>query len=89
MANKKAMLARLVGHTFADGNIHKNKQYFTYVNSNKQMHIEVQDMITKIFGSVALNIGTSISGTPKYQYSNKVGKYLVEFGAPVGSKVLQ
>lgn len=89
MANKKILLARLIGHTFADGNIHKNKKYFIYVNSNKQMQIEVQKIIKEIFGEVSLNIGTSISGTPRYQYSNKVGKYLVNSGAPVGSKVLQ
>lgn len=35
MANKNALLARLVGHAFADGHIHKTKNYFIYVNSNK------------------------------------------------------
>jgi hypothetical protein len=89
MANKEVLLARLIGHTFADGNIHKNKKYFIYVNSNKQMHIEVQKIVKEIFGNVPLNIGTSISGTPRYQYSNIVGKYLADNGAPVGSKVLQ
>ena len=89
MANKTASLARLIGHTFADGHIHKNKQYFIYVNSNLQMHKEVQRVVKELFGDVSLNKGTSISGTPRYQYSNRVGRYLASKGAPIGSKVLQ
>lgn len=88
MANK-VLLARLIGHSFADGNIHKNKQYFIYVNSNNDLQNEVKSIVNSLFGNVAMNIGTSISGTPRYQYSNKVGKYLVSKGAPKGSKVLQ
>lgn len=88
MANK-TVIARLIGHAFADGNIHKNKRYFIYVNSCEKLHEEVHKMVKETFGNVTLNIGTSISGTPRYQYSNIVGKYLANKGAPVGSKVLQ
>lgn len=89
MANRQTLLARLIGHAFGDGNIHKNKRYFSYINSNKQMQREVENIVRNIFGKVSLCKVTSISGTPIYQYSNKVGKYLADKGAPVGSKVLQ
>ena len=88
MANK-ITVARLVGHTFGDASIHKNKKYFIYTNSNEELQRIVFKKVNELFGNITFNIGTSISKTPRYQYSNKVGKFLVENGAPVGSKVLQ
>ena len=89
MANNLELTSRLLGHAFGDGSIHKKKRYFIYTNSTPELQTEVNDIVTKIFGKVALNIGTSIAGTPRYQYSNKVGKTLCKRGAPVGSKMLQ
>ncbi|MBI2075827.1 MAG: LAGLIDADG family homing endonuclease [Candidatus Aenigmarchaeota archaeon] len=37
---------------------------------------------------MSVSKGTSISGTPRYQYSNIVGIGLSKHGAPIGSKVL-
>lgn len=88
MANE-IMLARLMGHVFGDGSINKRKLYFIYTNSNEKLQQIVQQIIEQQFGKIKFNIGTSIGGTPRYQYSNVVGKYLAKRGAPVGSKVLQ
>ena len=82
-------MARLVGHVFGDGHIHKRKQYFIYTNSNEKLQKIVCQAIQQLFGQIKFNIGTSISGTPRYQYSNKVGKFLAKKGAPVGSKIFQ
>lgn len=87
MANN-ALIARLIGHAFADGHIHKTKRYFIYVNSNKRMHEHVCSMVRQAFGNVTISKGASISGTPRYQYSNIVGIEMSKHGAPVGSKVL-
>lgn len=87
MANRE--LARLVGHVFGDGSIHKNKKYFIYTNSTPELQEAVQKIVERQFGEVKFNEGTSISGTPRLQYSNKVGKELAKWGAPVGSKTLQ
>lgn len=87
MTNKN--FARLVGHVFGDGYLHKNKKYFIYTNSNKHLHKLVQKLVQKEFGNVKFNEGTSIAGVKRIQYANKVGKKLSELGAPVGSKVLQ
>ena len=86
MANKT--IARLIGHAFGDGSIHHKKLYFIYTNSNHGMQLNVKKLVTSQFGRVPLNRGTAISGTPRYQYSNRIGKILSSFGAPVGSKVL-
>lgn len=88
MANDE-ILARLVGHAFGDGSIHCKKQYFIYTNSNNILQKRVKSMVTRVFGRVKYSIGTSIGMTPRYQYSNKVGKVLAQRGAPIGSKVLQ
>lgn len=87
MANED--LARLVGHAFGDGSIHKKKQYFIYTNSNTKLHRNVTNLVQKQFGKVSQNVGTSISGTPRKQFSNKIGKELVKLGAPRGSKIFQ
>ena len=87
MANEN--LARLVGHAFGDGSVHKKKAYFIYTNSNAKLHENVNQLIESQFGVVSQNRGTSISGTPRTQFSNKVGKKIVNLGAPMGSKVLQ
>jgi intein/homing endonuclease len=86
MANNT--IARLVGHAFGDGSIHNKKQYFIYTNSDENLQQNVKKLVKSSFGIVSLNQGTAISGTPRYQYSNKVGRVLVSFGAPIGSKVL-
>jgi intein/homing endonuclease len=88
MANE-IEIARLVGHVFGDGSIHKSKQYFIYTNSNEKLQQVVQQIIEQVFGKIKFNIGTSISETPRYQYSNIVGKFLANKGAPVGSKIFQ
>lgn len=88
MANEQ-ILARLVGHAFGDGSIHHSKQYFIYTNSNETLQKRVKGMVNGVFGRVKYNIGTSMGMTPRYQYSNKVGKALVQKGAPIGSKVMQ
>lgn len=89
MANNLELTSRLLGHVFGDGSIHKNKRYFIYTNATPKLQIEVKGIVMKIFGKVPFNIGTSIAGTPRYQYSNKVGKALWKRGAPVGSKMMQ
>jgi intein/homing endonuclease len=81
--------ARLVGHVFGDGSIHKSKQYFIYTNSNEKLQQTIQKIIKKIFRKIKFNVGTSISGTPRFQYSTIVGKWLVSKGAPAGSKIFQ
>ncbi len=86
MANES--ISRLVGHAFGDGSIHHKKLYFIYTNSDNDMQLTVKKLIENEVGRVPMNIGTAISGTPRYQYSNKIGKLLVSFGAPIGSKVL-
>ena len=86
MANVE--IARLIGHAFGDGSIHNKKHYFIYTNSEIALQKNVNDIVNKEFGTVPMNKGTSISGTPRYQYSNRVGRYLVSYGAPIGSKVL-
>ena len=88
MANEMK-IARLVGHVFGDGSIHKTKQYFVYTNSNKKLQQIIQQIIKQVFGKMKFNIGKSISGIPRYQYSNIVGKFLAKKGAPVGSKIYQ
>ena len=87
MANED--LSRLIGHAFGDGSIHKKKEYFIYTNSNVEMQETVTKLVEKQFGKVSQNNGTSIGGTPRRQFSNKVGRELVKLGAPRGSKVLQ
>ena len=47
------------------------------------------ELIQKQFGKVSQNIGTSISETPRTQFSNRVGRELVKLGAPRGSKIFQ
>lgn len=89
MANNLDLTSRLLGHVFGDGSIHKNKKYFIYTNATPELQTEVKDIVMKIFGKVPFNIGTSIAGTPRYQYSNKVGYALCKRGAPAGSRVLQ
>ncbi len=87
MANED--IARLVGHAFGDGSIHKHKMYFVYTNSEDSLQESVRQFVNGIFPECSLNVGTSISKTPRYQYSNAIGRFLVKYGAPVGSKVLQ
>ncbi len=89
MANKKHLTSRLLGHVFGDGSIHKNKKYFIYTNATSELQSEVNKTIIGLLGKVPFNIGTSIAGTPRYQYSNKVGKFLLKKGAPLGSKIMQ
>ena len=89
MAKKKVLQARLIGHVFGDGSIHKRQQYFIYTNSTIELQKEVHQIVKKLYGNFALNIGKSIAGTPRYQYSNKIGKDLVRLGSPNGSKISQ
>jgi hypothetical protein len=81
-------IARLIGHAFGDGSIHQ-KHYFIYTNTCDALHQYVKQTVIKNFGNVKYNVNTAISGTPRYQYSNVVGKFLVKRGAPVGSKTMQ
>ncbi len=65
------------------------KRYFIYTNSNRLLQENVRKCIYTLLGDVKFSVGTSIGGTPRYQFSNNVGKYLENQGAPVGSNVLQ
>jgi intein/homing endonuclease len=82
-------VARLVGHAFGDGSIHNKKHYFVYTNSNETLQKRVRAVVRRVFGNVKYNIGTSVGGTPRYQYSNACGKFLSQHGAPVGAKIRQ
>ena len=48
-------IARLVGHAFGDGYIHKTKYYFVYTNSSAILHNYVRQLISDIFGDVKFN----------------------------------
>lgn len=87
MANKN--IASLVGHAFGDGNIHKNKFYFIYTNSNKQLRERVTEIITKEFEKISVNKRMSGKNIPQLQFSAKVGRELIKSGARAGSKVRQ
>ena len=89
MAKNTIKFSRLIGHIFGDGSIHKNKLYYVYTNSNNELQENVKNLIESIYKNVKLNIGTSVAGTPRYQYSNFIGKEFVKIGAPQGSKILQ
>lgn len=89
MANKRYLTSRLLGHVFGDGSIHKSKKYFIYTNATPELQSEVNETVVSLLGEVPFSIGTSIAGTPRYQYSNVVGKFLIEKGAPLGSKIMQ
>ncbi len=89
MANNLDLTSRLLGHAFGDGSIHGSKRYFIYTNATPELQTEVKDIVMRLFGKVSLNIATSIAGTPRYQYSNKVGYALCKRGAIAGSRVLQ
>lgn len=82
-----SLVARLVGHVFGDGYIHVRKHYFVYVNFERLLLEKVRDYVTTLFGDVPLNVGTSIGGVRRYQFSSAVGRALSEYGAPVGSKI--
>ena len=87
LKNEDVILARLVGHVFGDGHIHIHKYYFVYVNSEGALLERVKKYIEKVFGCVKVNLGSSIGGVPRLQFSNIVGKHLSFLGAPVGSKI--
>jgi hypothetical protein len=82
-------IARLLGHSFGDGYIHKTKSYFVYTNSAKELLTEVSESIARNIGSVSSCRRTSIGGTPQIQFSVAVGKKLSQLGAPRGSKTKQ
>jgi intein/homing endonuclease len=86
---RETVIARLIGHVFGDGSIHKTKYYFIYTNSNNVLQQKVKELVIKTFGKVKYNVGTSIGGILKYQYPSRVGRFLSERGVPVGSKITQ
>jgi hypothetical protein len=86
---RETVIARLIGHVFGDGSIHKTKYYFIYTNSNNVLQQKVKELVIKTFGKVKYNVGTSIGGILRYQYPSRVGRFLSERGAPVGSKITQ
>ena len=88
MANKIA-LARLLGHSFGDGNIHRSKHYFIYTNSNKKLQERVKKLVKKEFKDVKICERRSGMGVTQLQFSAKVGRKLEELGGIRGSKVHQ
>ena len=82
-------IPRLLGHSFGDGYIHRAKWYFVYTNNAEELHDEVKESVSNIFGRVSHCRRTSISGTPQVQFSPVVGKKLNDQGGPQGSKIRQ
>ena len=82
-------IARLLGHSFGDGYIHRAKAYFVYTNSSRELLNEVNECVTREFVPVSSCRRTSIGGTPQIQFSPVVGRKLHSLGAPQGSKTLQ
>jgi LAGLIDADG-like domain len=82
-------IARLLGHSFGDGHIHRAKAYFVYTNSCRELLDEVDESVNKEFGAVSSCRRTSIGGTPQIQFSAIVGRKLQALGAPQGSKTRQ
>ena len=87
MAN--ASLARLVGHAFGDGNIHKYKFYFIYTNSNEKLRKMITNIIEKEFKKFKITKRKSGKGIPQLQFSVKIGRKIIELGGIAGSKVRQ
>jgi len=87
MAN--ANLARLVGHAFGDGNIHKRKFYFIYTNSNRKLREIVKKIIKKEFKEVKITHRKSGKKIPQLQFPAKIGRKIIEMGGIAGSKVRQ
>ena len=82
-------IPRLLGHSFGDGYIHRAKWYFEYTNKAEELHDEVKESVSNIFGRVSHCRRTSIGGTPQVQFSPVVGKKLHDQGGPQGSKIRQ
>ncbi len=82
-------IPRLLGHSFGDGYIHRAKWYFVYTNKAEELHDEVKESVSNIFGRVSHCRRTSIGGTPQVQFSPVFGKKLNEQGGPQGSKIRQ
>jgi hypothetical protein len=64
---RETAIARLIGHAFGDGSIHKTKYYFIYTNSNDVLQRKVKELVIKTFGNVKYNVGTFIGGILRYQ----------------------
>ncbi len=84
-----ANIARLLGYSFGDGNIHRKKYYFIYTNSNTKLMEEVVKIVKEEFPNVVLNNRMSGKGIPQIQFSAMVGRKLVGLGAVNGSKTTQ
>src|SRR5438445_11856490 len=82
-------IPRLLGHSFGDGYIHRAKWYFVYTNNAEELHDEVKESVSNIFGGVSHCRRTSIGGTPQVQFSPVVGKKVNDQGGPQGSKIRQ
>ena len=87
MANEKK--ARLVGHAFGDGNIHRRKFYFIYTNSNQQLHRFISQIIYTEFGNSKTVKRKSGKGIPQLQFSAKIGREIAKLGGVIGSKIHQ
>ena len=81
--------ARLLGHSFGDGYIHRAKAYFVYTNSSRELLDGVKESVAREIGKVSTCLRTSICGTPKIQFSPIVGRKLQSLGALQGSKTRQ
>ena len=82
-------IARLIGHTFGDGYIHKEKFYFIYTNSNQKLLEFVSEIIEKEFGNLKVIKRKSGKNVPQLQFPAKIGRKISELGGIVGSKVHQ
>ena len=45
-------IPRLLGHSFGDGYIHRAKWYFVYTNKAEELHGEVKESVSNVFGRV-------------------------------------